>query len=276
MGAQIRRDPLRGPVAQVRRHPEGIAEGPDDDFVSPPRASQRNWLLSRALEEAAEDLEHLDRISRTFVRGRDHNLSTDLRDISQTELTDDEIMEAWQEPLMRAMAEHVAGSHGDVLEIGFGRGVTAEFIQQIGVASHTIVESNDHVVRQHFESWRQRHADADIRLLRGRWQDVADGLGQFDGVFFHAFPMNEQEFSDYVLKSVTFAEHAFAAMAARLRDGGVFTYLTTELDCLSRGHQRRLLKHFRSISLHVERLEIPEDTRDTWWAGSMVVVKAVK
>ena len=88
--------------------------------------------------------------------------------------------------------------------------------------------------------------------------------------------MNEQEFAEYVLKGVTFAEHAFAAMASHLRGGGVFTYLTTEIDSLSRGHQRSLLRHFSSISMHVERLQVPEDTQDTWWTDSMVVVKAVK
>ncbi len=40
-------------------------------------------------------------------------------------------MEDWQTPLMQAMARHVTETHGDVLEIGFGRGVSAEFIQQL-------------------------------------------------------------------------------------------------------------------------------------------------
>ena len=56
-------------------------------------------------------------------------------------------MEDWQTPLMKAMARHVTESHGDVLEVGFGRGVSAELIQRLGVASHTIVEPNDHSVR---------------------------------------------------------------------------------------------------------------------------------
>ena len=66
-------------------------------------------------------------------------------------------------------------------------------------ASHTVVEPNDHSVRHYFEPWRARHADRDIRLFHARWQDVDDRLGLFDGIFFHAFPMNEQEFAEYVL-----------------------------------------------------------------------------
>jgi guanidinoacetate N-methyltransferase len=185
-------------------------------------------------------------------------------------------MEDWQIPLMEAMARHVTASHGDVLEIGFGRGVSGEFIQRFGARSHTVVEPNDHSVHHYFEPWRKRHADRDIRLFHARWQDVDDRLGLYDGIFFHAFPMNEQEFAEYVLKGVTFAEHAFAVMASHLRSGGVFTYLTTEIDSLGRGHQRSLLRHFSSIAMHVERLKVPEDTHDTWWADSMVVVKAVK
>jgi len=135
---------------------------------------------------------------------------------------------------------------------------------------------NDHSVEHYFRPWRARHAERDIRLFHSRWQDAEQELGLFDGIFFHSFPMNEEEFSEYVLNSVTFAEHAFAPMAAHLRPGGVFTYLTTEIDSLSRRHQRLLLKHFSSLTFHVEKLEIPANTRDTWWAESMVVIKAVK
>ena len=85
-------------------------------------------------------------------------------------------MEDWQIPLMRVMAAHVAQAHGDVLEIGFGRGVSAELIQQIGVRSHTIVEPDEHIIARHFEPWRARYAGRDIRLLRGSWQDIEDRL----------------------------------------------------------------------------------------------------
>ena len=40
--------------------------------------------------------------------------------------------------------------------------------------------------------------------------------------------------------------------------------------------QRALLEHFSSLSVRVESLEVPEDTRDAWWADSMVIVKAVR
>jgi guanidinoacetate N-methyltransferase len=248
----------------------------DPDFISPPRDVQRRWLLGRVVQEFAEDLQDLDVNARSFVRGTDLHLGTRPFDSTHASLREQEIMEDWQIPLMRVMAAHVAQAHGDVLEIGFGRGVSAELIQQVGVRSHTIVEPNENIISGHFEPWRARHSARDIRLLRGRWQDVDDRLGTFDGIFFHAVPLNDQEFAEHMLRTATFAEHAFGPMARHLRAGGVFTYLTTEIDSLSRRHQRRLFEHFREVTLSVENLQVPEDTRDMWWAKSMVVLRAVK
>jgi guanidinoacetate N-methyltransferase len=247
-----------------------------EDFAATPRAAQRKWMISQAMEEIADDLAFIDQVASTLVKGHDHQLADDLKDITQSSLTDQEIMEDWQTPLMKAMALAVTETHGDILEIGFGRGVSAEFIQMQGVRSHTVVEMNRHSIDHYFAPWRKRHSSSDIRLAEGRWQDVLDQLGLYDGIFFHAFPLNEEEFTKYVLESITFAEHAFEPMANLLKPGGSFTYLTTEINSLSRRHQRRLFQHFRSIYIQVEKLSIPPDTRDTWWADEMVVIRAVK
>ena len=63
-------------------------------------------------------------------------------------------MEEWQIPLMQAMAEVVTETHGDILEIGFGYGVSATLIQEQSVRSHTIIECNDSVVERFFE-WKE-------------------------------------------------------------------------------------------------------------------------
>ena len=190
------------------------------------------------------------------------------------DLDDQEVMEDWQIPIMRAMAQHATETHGDVLEVGFGRGVSAEFIQECGVRSHTIVEANRAVVERFFNPWRASHSDRDIRLLEGMWQDVA--LELYDGVFFHAVPMDEADFVQHMVEGATFAEHFFPVAAQHLRPGGVFTYLSTEIDSLSRRHQRALLRHFESFSASLQELDVPADTRDAWWVNQMVIVKAVK
>lgn len=244
----------------------------DDSFIRPPRDAQRNSLLNKALREFTDDLSALHQHAAGFVSGV---TQTALPDRTNTQLSDEEIMEDWQIPLMQAMANLVTESRGDILEIGFGRGISSSMIQEKQVKSHTIIECNDSVVNR-FQQWRGNYPDRDIRLVHGLWQDTIGGLGTFDGVFFHTYPLNEDEYMQYVNAGVTFAGHFFPSAAAHLRPGGVFTYLTNEIDSLSRAHQRLILQYFSSFSMQVVPLTMPDNVGDVWWASSMVVIKAVK
>lgn len=243
----------------------------NDDFIRPPTDGQRNSLLNRTIKEFADDVVELDRHAANFVAGAlDTGLSADR---TQQELSDNEIMEDWQLPILQAMADSVCRSGGDILEVGFGRGISAAMIQEHTVRSHTIIECNDSVIDR-FGVWQQNFADRRIDLVRGLWQDVIDSLGLFDGIFFHTYPLTEEEYMQYVHNSVTFAEHFFEPAAAHLRTGGAFCYFSNEIDSLSRAHQRALLKHFSSFSVRVVDLEMPSDVKDTWWADSMAIVTA--
>jgi guanidinoacetate N-methyltransferase len=260
---------------RIRRHKafEILVHVKDDSFLRPPREAQRNWMLNRLVKETADDLEALDRAASRFVRGAE---PVAMSDRGQARLADEEIMEDWQIPVMKAMAEAVTDTHGDVLEIGFGRGVASSLIQDQQVRSHTIVECNAHVI-EGFSRWASQYPGSEIRLVEGMWQDVVEGLDRYDGIFFHTYPLTEQDFAEQVVQSVTFAAHFFPAAERLLRPGGRFSYLTNEVDSLSRGHQRLLLRHFSSFELsQVTDLPLPEDTRDAHWATEMVIVKAIR
>jgi guanidinoacetate N-methyltransferase len=259
----------------VRRHDdyELTLDIQNPDFIRPPRDAQRRWLLNRAMTEFMWDLDHLHRVASQMVPGTEGTLGGDR---THGALSDAEIMEDWQIPVMEAMARIAGGTGGDVLEVGFGRGVSADMLQRHRVRSHTIVECNDSVVAR-FNTWRSAHEDRDIRLIVGRWQDTVEALGIYDSIFFHTYPLNADEMLEYVSRSVTFAEHFFATASSHLRDGGVFTYLTNEIDTLSRAHQRLLFQHFRKIEIEiVGPLAITHDSRDDLWGSSMVVVAATK
>ena len=257
----------------------------DEEFINPPKAAQRNWLLRRALDEFASDLKHLDAVSRRFVAGSarprletvpwgahpatydDHNLI----------IAGQQVMQDWEMPLMDAMAKVVTESHGDVLELGFGMAFSATCIQKYGVKSYMAIEPNDEVVKR-FNEWKEQFAGRDIRLIHGRWQDVHHQLEDetFDGVFFDTVPTAEDEYLHEVIDNVVMAEDFFPIAARVLRPGGVFTWYTNEIDTLSRSHQRLIRKYFRSYEVTVaEPLHPPEDCH-YWFADSMVVVKAVK
>jgi amino acid adenylation domain-containing protein len=253
-----------------------------DSFIMPPHEAQRNWTLQRALDEFVDDLEHWDRISKRFVPGSERariqhewGASAAHYDDSQLIIEGQQVMQDWERPLMQAMADVVTAGHGDVLEVGFGMGISATYIQEQGVRSHSIIECNDEVIEQ-FNKWKSRYPDRDIRVIRGKWQDVTGQLGQYDGVFFDTYPLSEAEFKEYVIDNITFAESFFPVAASCLRKGGVFSYYTNEIDSFSRRHQRLVLKHFESFTLSVVRPLFPPADCNYWWADSMVLIKAVK
>ena len=260
---------------RIRRHRDFdiVIQLKNDDFLHTPREDQRNWILNRIIREAGDELTVMAARAGHLVHGGQPQT---LQDRSHSRLADQEIMEDWQIPVMRAMAQVVTDTHGDILEIGFGRGVASSIIQEYGVRSHAIVECNEHIAAG-FEEWKPAFPGKDIRLIKGKWQQVTDQFGLYDGIFFHTYPLNEEDFAEQVAGSVTFAAHFFPTAARHLREQGRFTYLTNEADSLSRAHQRLLFEHFTSFTLRqVKDLKIPEDTRDAHWLNEMVIVQAIK
>jgi len=245
----------------------------DTNYIKPPRDSQRNAVVNRSIKEFTEDLAALHEQTKRFVPGSTVN---SFNDREQEVLSDQEIMEDWQIPVMKAMAKAVAENEGDVLEIGFGRGISADMLQEYSIKSHTVIECNDAVIKDYFIDWKAKFPGKDIKLVHGLWQDTIDKLGQYDGIFFHTYPLNEDEYMRYVNGSITFAEHFFPHAIKHLKPGGTFTYFSNEIDSLSREHQRLLLRNFSSFSIHTVSLKMPEDVKDTWWADSIVVIKAIK
>ncbi|MEU1964474.1 class I SAM-dependent methyltransferase [Micromonospora sediminicola] len=255
---------------------------PADDFMPTPRAAQRAWWLQRAGEELVDDLMHLDVLSTGLVTGSDRPaIAGGWRDSDAHYAADEliiegqQVMQDWEAPLMRAMAAQVAASGGDVLEIGFGMGISATYMQDMGIRSYTVLEANEDVAEA-FAHWQSGFPDATTTLILGPWQETLPTLGLYDGIFFDTYPADEDEFTRYVVDDVTFAAHFFPHATAHLRPGGVFSYYSNEIDSLSRRHQRRLLEHFSSFSVEVVRGLLPPEDCHYWWSNSMAVVRAVK
>lgn len=245
----------------------------DDTFIATPRADQRQWLLNRLMKEAAEELAHADKIAPTFVTGTPANVA---QERAHSALSDAEIMEDWQVPIMQQMAAAVARPGADVLEIGMGRGVSAAFVQQHNPASHTIIECNETITRE-FDAFKSQYPGRDIKMIESMWQDCLDQLDTYDGLLFHTYPNSSEEFVEQVVKSATFAEHFFDTAVSLLRPGGVLTYLTNEGDSLSRSHQRALLSRFSQFNTSlITDLPVPQDTRDSHWVSQMVMITATR
>jgi len=105
---------------------------------------------------------------------------------SDTKIVDDstntEVMMSWEAPIMEKSAEYVCQSRGDILEIGFGMGICADYIQAQGVNSHTIVEIHPQIIER-LKTWAE--GKSNVTIVEGDWNSV--NLGTYDGIFLDTF-----------------------------------------------------------------------------------------
>lgn len=241
---------------------------------------QRDVLIERLIAEALDFLADYKSRAHGFVPGSswpgiDRSLfEAEVHcDVKELLIGGHQVMQAWQDQLMKRMAELVTAAHGDVLEIGFGLGIASQHIQRSGVRSHTIIEAHPAVLER-LDDWRRRQARSDIVVLRGRWEEIIDNLESYDAIFFDPYPMTQAEFVRHWREGATYAAHFFPVAARHLRPAGVLTYFSNEIDTMSRRHQRALLEHFESIQISVVKNLKPPPDCQYWWTDSMVVVKA--
>jgi protein arginine N-methyltransferase 2 len=119
-----------------------------------------------------------------------------------------EVMMSWEDSLMKRHAEVVCENGGDVLEIGFGMGIAANYIQELNPSSHTIVESHPQIL----EKLREWAADKpNVNIVEGEWYKIKDQLNKYDGVFYDAFGDTDFELIADVIPDIT-------------KEGSIFTF----------------------------------------------------
>lgn len=95
-----------------------------------------------------------------------------------------EVMMEWEAPIMEASANYVCENGGDILEIGFGMGISAGYIQGSSIKSHTIVECHPQVL----EKAREWATDKpNVTIIEGEWFNIKDSLATYDGVFYDTY-----------------------------------------------------------------------------------------
>ena len=94
-----------------------------------------------------------------------------------------EVMMAWEAPIMEKSAEYICQSKGDILEIGFGMGICADYIQAQNVNSHTIVEIHPQILER-LNTWAE--GKSNVTIIEGDWNSVS-GLGTYDGIFIDTY-----------------------------------------------------------------------------------------
>ena len=95
-----------------------------------------------------------------------------------------EVMMSWEDPLMSASAAYVTEGGGDILEIGFGMGISAGYMHSHSISSHTVIENHPQIIPKAVE-WAS--GKSNVTIVSQSWYDVRDSLGTFDGIFYDTY-----------------------------------------------------------------------------------------
>lgn len=131
--------------------------------------------------------------------------------------TEYNVMMDWETPIMRRSAEWVTdgGKAESVLELGFGMGISAGFIQNYQPVQHTIIETHLAITERANAFAGDRNAYYDKNRLKNRvtilggkdWYDefqkdlAKSGLQQFDAIFIDTYQDTKlHEFKNYITK----------------------------------------------------------------------------
>ena len=122
-----------------------------------------------------------------------------------------EVMMSWEAPIMEKSAKFICHNKGDILEIGFGMGICADYIQAQGVNSHTIIEIHPQIITR-LNAWAS--GKSNVTVIEGDWNSVS-GLGTYDGIFLDTFA------DDSLSNFKTFA-------LSKIKSDGKITYWNNE------------------------------------------------
>ena len=100
-----------------------------------------------------------------------------------------QVMMEWEKPYMQACIDALR-PFGDVLEVGFGLGYSAEQIQSYEPKSHTIVEYHP-VIAAHAREWAKKYPN--VTIIEDTWQRALPNLGVFDCIFFDDYPLQSEQ-----------------------------------------------------------------------------------
>jgi len=170
---------------------------------------------------------------------------------------------------MKMLADIVTKNGGEVLEVGFGLGISARFIQKHKIKTHTIIESHPDVIKRCQKIYSEEIRNKKIVLLKGFWEDITYGLPKesFDGILFDTYPEIEQ---------MSGKNHFFFFKEAYrlLKRGGIFTYYSDEATGFSKTHLQRLNDAgFTDIKFNPCKINPPEDCN--YWNKKSIIAPII-
>lgn len=105
------------------------------------------------------------------------------------------VMDKVAKDLTRHYCEIVAESKGDILDVGFGLGFSANFFYELGVKSYTCIELDDQIYKKALE-WAKDKPN--VTIVKGDWINKIPTLGRkFDGIFMDTYGDDENKYRQF-------------------------------------------------------------------------------
>lgn len=179
------------------------------------------------------------------------------------------VMEDWETAYMRELSTITASQNGIVLEIGFGMGISANFLQQHDIIEHIIIEANKSIAHKAKEFGLK--AAHNVRILEGFWEDVIEEISDnsLNGILFDAFPLTEDELYQNHFKFFPFAYR-------KLRPGGVFTYYSDEIRTFKKKHLQALLNAgFKLENIKKRTIKVTPPENCEYWKAKTIIAPII-
>ena len=174
-----------------------------------------------------------------------------------------QVMQTWEEPLMEVLAREVSSQGGDILEVGFGMGISASKIVDHGCSSYTVIEMHP-VVAEAAREWASVQ-EVPCQVIEGAWQEVVPMLEtQYAGILFDTYPLSAEERGQNHFPFIPFAPDL-------LRANGLFVCYSDDTVDFRSEHLKLLLENFDEVKLvKVSGLE-PDEDCEYWTASHMII-----
>lgn len=181
------------------------------------------------------------------------------------------VMQDWEKPYMQELARIASSNGGVVLELGFGLGLSASYIQQHPIEKHMIIEANKDVfIRlKAFVEEAPHH----VEPLFGLWEEVISTIpdDSIDGILYDTYITSFDDAAQFTYEYFPFFKDAYRI----LRKGGIFTYYSSEISDFSPDHIKMLKDTgFSSIDKVICPVTPPSDC--LYWKSDTIIAPIVK
>ena len=183
-----------------------------------------------------------------------------------------EVMQDWEIPYMKKLASIATSNGGQVLELGFGMGLSSGFIQDSpDLEKHTIVEAHPDVREFAQQKFPKALKTDRMEIIPGFWQEVSSRFDDesFDGILFDTVPLTPED-------AGTFHQKEFFQEAGRLlKKSGTFTYFSRVATEIPDEHQQ-LLREAGFSQIDFEVIDVNPPVPSQYWDYKTIVAPIIK